>query len=83
MQKAEIPARFAATKLVEGDKLILQQLGLDRNEEETLEHMIHEMEEECAKDREAALADMRFKFIEKCVRRQLLSQQKARHTQEV
>ena len=64
-KKAEIPARFAATKLVEGDKLILQQLGLDRNEEETLEHMIHEMEEECVKDREAALADMRFKFIEK------------------
>lgn len=64
-KKAEIPARFAATKLVEGDKLILQQLGLDWNEEETLEHMIHEMEEECAKDREAALADMRFKFIEK------------------
>lgn len=64
-KKAEIPARFAATKLVEGDKLILQQLGLDRNEEETLEHMIHEMEKECAKDREAALADMRFKFIEK------------------
>ena len=64
-KKAEIPARFAATKLVEGDKLILQQLGLDRNEEETLEHMIHEMEEECTKDREAALADMRFKFIEK------------------
>lgn len=64
-KKAEIPARFAATKLVEGDKLILQQLGLDRNEEETLEHMIHEMEEECAKDREAALVDMRFKFIEK------------------
>ena len=64
-KKAEIPARFAATKLVEGDKLILQQLGLDRNEEETLEHMIHQMEEECAKDREAALADMRFKFIEK------------------
>lgn len=64
-KKAEVPARFAATKLVEGDKLILQQLGLDRNEEETLEHMIHEMEEECAKDREAALADMRFKFIEK------------------
>ena len=64
-KKAEIPARFAAKKLVEGDKLLLQQLGLDRNEEETLEHMIHEMEEECAKDREAALADMRFKFIEK------------------
>ena len=64
-KKAEIPARLAATKLVEGDKLILQQLELDGNEEETLEHMIHEMEEECAKDREAALADMRFKFIEK------------------
>jgi len=40
--------------------------------------MIHEMEEECAKDREAALADMRFKLSKKCVRRQLLSQQKAK-----
>ena len=62
---AKIPARFAATKLVEGDKIILKELKLDLNEEEMLEHIIKEMEEECGKDREAALADMRFNFIEK------------------
>ena len=83
-KKAEIPARFAATKLVEGDKLILQQLGLDRNEEETLEHMIHEMEEECAKDREAALADMRFKFIEKvCTQRVVKPTESKAHARSV
>lgn len=63
--KAGIPARFAATKLVEGDRIILKELKLDANEEEMLEHIIKEMEDECGKDREAALADMRFNFIEK------------------
>ena len=57
--------RFAATKLVEGDKLILNTLHLDKNEVETLEHMIVQMEEESGKDRMAALADMRFGFIER------------------
>lgn len=60
-----IPTRFAATKLVEGDKLILETLHLDNNEIETLEHMITQMEEESGKDRMAALADMRFGFIER------------------
>ncbi|MDO4300949.1 MAG: ferrous iron transport protein B [Clostridia bacterium] len=64
-QKFGIPTRFAATKLVEGDKLILEALHLDKNEIETLEHMITQMEEESGKDRMAALADMRFSFIEK------------------
>ena len=63
--KAKIPVRFAATKLMEGDKLIMTQLALDENEKELLEHIISEMENECGKDREAALADMRFNFIEK------------------
>jgi ferrous iron transport protein B len=64
-KKAKIPARFAATKLMEGDTIILEALHLDSNEKEMLEHIIQEMEDECGKDREAALADMRFNFIEK------------------
>lgn len=62
--KYRIPRRFAATKLVEGDELILEALRLDQNEKETLEHIITQMEEESGKDRMAALADMRFQFIE-------------------
>lgn len=62
--KYRIPRRFAATKLVEGDELILEELRLDQNEKETLEHIITQMEEESGKDRMAALADMRFQFIE-------------------
>ena len=61
---SRIPRRFAATKLVEGDELILKALRLDQNEKETLEHIITQMEEESGKDRMAALADMRFQFIE-------------------
>lgn len=60
-----IPVRFAATKLVECDDSILNRLGLNENEKETLEHIISQMEEESGIDREAALADMRFNFIEK------------------
>lgn len=62
---ADIPVRFAAMKLMEGDKLILEQLKLSDNEKDMLEHIICEMETECGKDREAALADMRFNFIDK------------------
>ena len=64
-QKAGIPVRFAAAKLAEGDHLILDQLGLDENEKETLEHIIVQMEAERGLDRAAAIADMRFTFIEK------------------
>ena len=64
-KKAEIPVRFAAAKLAEGDHLILDQLGLDENEKETLEHIIVQMEAERGLDRAAAIADMRFTFIEK------------------
>lgn len=62
---AGIPVRFAATKLIEGDPLILEQLRLDQNEKETLEHLILQMEKERGLDRSAAIADMRFNFIER------------------
>ena len=64
-EKAGIPVRFAASKLVEGDSLILEQLKLDRNEKEMLEHIICQMETERGLDRSAAMADMRFSFIER------------------
>ena len=67
-KNAGIPVRFAASKLAEGDRLILEQLGLDQNEEETLEHIIKQMENERGLDRAAAIADMRFTFIEKICR---------------
>lgn len=64
-QKAEIPVRFAATKAIEGDNLILEQLKLDENEMEMLEHIVQQMENERGLDRSAAIADMRFDFIER------------------
>ena len=64
-EKADIPVRFAATKAVEGDLLILKQLKLDENEKEMLEHIVCQMETERGVDRSAAIADMRFDFIER------------------
>ena len=61
--RAGIPTRFAASKLVEGDPLVLEQLHLDQNEKEMLEHIILQMEKERGLDRSAAIADMRFSFI--------------------
>ena len=63
--KTGLPVRFAASKLAEGDDIILERLGLSLNEREMLEHIIIQMEEECGLDRAAAIADMRFNFIEK------------------
>ncbi len=62
---AKIPVRFAASKLVEGDKLVLDALNLTDNEKETLEHIIVQMEHERGLDRSASIADMRFSFIRK------------------
>ena len=62
--QAGIPVRFAATKLVEGDNGILEALKLSQNEQEMLEHIICQMEEERGLDRAAAIADMRFSFIQ-------------------
>ncbi|MCC8051205.1 MAG: ferrous iron transport protein B [Clostridiales bacterium] len=64
-QKADIPLRFAATKVAEGDQLILDQLHLDENEKEMVEHILVQMEQERGLDRTAAIADMRFSFIQK------------------
>lgn len=60
---AEIPVRFAATKLIEGDPITESTLALTQNEKETVEHIIIQMEEESGLDRAAAIADMRFAFI--------------------
>ncbi len=64
-KKAGIPVRFAASKLLEGDELILHKLILDDNEKDLLEHIIKQMEIERELDRCAAIADMRFAFIKK------------------
>ena len=63
--QADIPARFAATKAIEGDPLVLERLKLDTNESEMLEHIVQQMETERQVDRSAAIADMRFDFIER------------------
>lgn len=62
-KEAGIPIRFAASKCVEGDALVIEKLKLSQNEKETLEHIISQMEEERGLDRAAAIADMRFSFI--------------------
>ena len=64
---AGIPVRFAATKLVEGDHRIEEALKLDQNEKEMIEHIIVQMEQERGLDRAAAIADMRFSFIQELV----------------
>ena len=64
-EKADIPVRFAASKAIEGDTIILDLLKLDQNELEMLEHIVQQMEKERGLDRNAAIADMRFDFIER------------------
>ena len=64
-EKNDIPVRFAASKIIEKDELILDQLKLDPNERETIEHIVLQMEKERGLDRSAAIADMRFCYIEK------------------
>ncbi len=68
----EIPLRFAATKIVEGDSGIMDILKLTQNEKETIEHIITQMEDERGLDRAAAIADMRFSFIKKLVDRTVI-----------
>lgn len=62
-KRADLPVRFAASKLAEGDKLVAEALHLSTNEQETIEHLLLQMEEERGLDRAAAMADMRFSFI--------------------
>ena len=81
-ERAGLPVRFAAVKLIEGDARILEQLALDENEQELLEHIIVQMEKERGLDRSAAIADMRFSFIYKicdaCVKRPAESKERIR-----
>ena len=63
--KAKIPLRFAATKVIEGDKLVIDSLKLSSNELEMIEHIVLQMEEERGLDRSAAIADMRYSYIQK------------------
>jgi len=63
-QRLGLPVRFAAIKLIDGDGPMLAGLGLDANEAEAVEHLVRQMESELGTDREAALADMRYRFIE-------------------
>ena len=62
---AHIPVRFAASKLIEGDTWVENALKLEQNEKEMIEHIILQMEEERGLDRAAAIADMRYNFIQK------------------
>lgn len=62
-ERAGIPVRFAANKIIEGDKIILNRLDPDQNEIEMLEHIVLQMEKESGLDRSAAIANMRFSFI--------------------
>ena len=67
-KRAGIPVRFAASKIAEGDSLIIDQLELDVNEKRTLAHIVKQMEAERGLDRAAAMADMRFAFIDRICR---------------
>ncbi len=62
-ERAGLPVRFAASKAIEGDELIIAALALDQNERETLDHIVSQMEKERGLDASAAIADMRFSFI--------------------
>lgn len=75
---AGVPVRFAAAKLAEGDSLILERLSLDENEKETLEHIICQMEKERGLDRAAAIADMRFSFINKICKETVVKPKESR-----
>ncbi|MBQ9559657.1 MAG: ferrous iron transport protein B [Bacteroidaceae bacterium] len=77
-QRAGLPQRFAACKLVEGDRIVEQTLGLTQNEREMVEHIIVQMEEERGLDRQAAIADMRFQFIESVCQRTVVKPQESR-----
>lgn len=77
-RNAGIPIRFAAAKLAEGDSHILEQLLLDDNEKEMLEHLLKQMEEERGMDRSAAIADMRYEFINKICSRTVIKPRESR-----
>ena len=80
-QRADIPVRFAASKLIEGDATVLKALQLSQNEKETLEHLILQMEEERGLDRAAAMAEMRFTFIKRLCRQTVVKPKESKEYQ--
>lgn len=83
-QMAEIPLRFAALKLIEGDALVENALKLSTNEKEMIEFIIMQMEQERGLDRSAAIADMRFNFINKiCVQTVIKPHESKEHARSV
>lgn len=76
--KAGIPVRFAAGKLAENDKLVLDKLSLSQNEKETLEHINLQMEEESGMDRAAAIASMRFSYIKRACQQTVIRPHESR-----
>ncbi len=64
-EKADVPLRFATTKVIEGDSIVLRQMDLSDDEKEMIERIILQMEKESGMDRSAAIADMRYDFIER------------------
>ena len=77
-ERANIPLRFAASKAIEGDHLILEQLSLDKNEKDMLEHVVIQMENESGMDRNSAVADMRFDFIERVCKQTVVKPKESR-----
>lgn len=74
----KVPIRFAAGKLIEGDEDVIARLHLEENEKEMIEHIILQMEKESGMDREAALAKMRFTFIDKICKTAVVRPQESR-----
>ena len=77
-EKAGLPLRFAASKVTEDDPLIITKLSLDQNELETMEHIVTQMEKERGLDRSAAIADMRFSFIQRLCEQTVTKPQESR-----
>lgn len=77
-ERAGLPSRFCTAKLIEGDEELEKKLELDQNEKELLEHCIVQMEAESGLDRNAAIADMRYRFIEKAVDRSVVKPHESR-----
>ena len=77
-QRAHIPVRFAATKIIEGDTMTIEALGMNENERNTIEHIVCQMEQERGLDRAAAIADMRFAFIQDLCARTVVKPRESR-----
>ena len=83
-ERAELPSRFCSTKLIEGDSSLEARLELDKNELDLLEHSIVQMEKETGFDRNEALADMRYTFIEGLVEKYVVkSKESKEHTRSI